>query len=77
MFEPSDKLIFGSLIFGLVVLIGGAVWLDSCQREQVNRESIRCAEAGGVYLERTYTVGKNQTGHIYTCVAREVIIKDF
>jgi hypothetical protein len=77
MFEPTEKLILGSVFFGLVVLIGGAIWLDSGHREQVNQESIRCAEAGGVYLERTYTVGKNQTGHLYTCVSRDVIIKDF
>ena len=77
MFELSEKLILGSVLFGLVVIIGTAIYFDSGRQEQVRQESIRCAEAGGVYLDRTYSYGKNNTGHLYTCVWKDFIIKEF
>jgi len=76
MTPKAESLMVGSLLFGLIVFIGIAIYLDSGRQEQVSQESIRCAEAGGVYLDRTYSYGKNNTGHLYTCVDKKMVIQE-
>jgi hypothetical protein len=65
---------------GFIGALALAAWIGygviGCM-EAVDREHAQmvanCAAKGGVILDRTYTHGKGQTGHNYTCVDKSII----
>lgn len=61
-------LVIGVYFFG----VGIRGCIDTVDRE--HREMVAACEAkGGVILDRTYTHGKGQTGHDYTCIDKNAI----
>jgi len=68
----DDKFLF-VLVGFCVIVIGFAVYYDVKNNNQELFQQ-QCEDKGGVYLHRTYTMGKNATGHKYTCVRKEAVI---
>lgn len=75
--RPFEIGIIGAAILFIVALFAWAFDCNSKYYAKVEQDNTKCEAAGGVYLDRTYSYGKNNTGHLYTCVSREIIIKDF
>ena len=76
-FRPLEIIIVGVVLIGLVSIF---VWANNCSNEyykKVKEDAAKCEAAGGVYLDRTYSYGKNSTGHLYTCVWKDLIIKEY
>lgn len=69
--------VIGATILFLVALFAWVLDYNSKYSAKVEQDKARCEAAGGVYLDRTYSYGKNNTGHLYTCVDKSIIIKEF
>ena len=77
MYRLADKIMIAVVVIGLSGLIGVAFYCDGVTKEKVTVDAAKCDAAGGVYLDRTYSYGKNSTGHLYTCVWKDLIIKEY
>lgn len=75
MFSTEEKLILSVTVIGLTLLIGFAFYCASVSEEQHRLDAIACDLRGGIQLDRTYSYGKNSTGHMYTCVKKEMVIE--
>lgn len=71
--KPDEIIIIGGSILGIITLFAWLQDHNSKYYSRVEQESHRCEAAGGVYLDRTYRYGKNNTGHLYTCVDKSVV----
>ncbi len=69
--------IISATILFLVALFAWILDHNSKYYAKVEQDNTKCEAAGGVYLDRTYSYGKNSTGHLYTCVDKSIIIKEF
>lgn len=76
MFDTEEKFILSVTVIGLTLLIGFAFYYATVSEEQHRVDSINCERRGGIQLDRTYSYGKNSTGHMYTCVKKEMVIEN-
>lgn len=63
-----------AILGAAVIIIGFAVYYDYKNNNHEVYQA-ECEAKGGIYLHRTYTMGKNMTGHKYTCVKKEMVIE--
>lgn len=72
--DKTFPIMLGLMMTILVLVIGAAIYCDIVNRNQHDLDRVDCEKRGGVQLDRTYTAGKNSTGHLYTCIRADVIL---
>lgn len=79
MFDTEEKFILVCVLIGIPLIIVAAFYCNSLTnsliKEQHRLDGIECEKRGGIQLDRTYSYGKNSTGHMYTCVKKEMVIE--
>lgn len=71
--HTADKIILGSIMFGMVMFIGVALYCSLIQSDKVSGWQAACEQRGGILLQRTYQSGK-YTNSLYTCIKKDVVI---
>ena len=68
----EDKWFMGTILVLTLVFIGFMVYVVNCADKALEERTLKCQQAGGELLDRTYRVGKH-TNHLYPCIDPSVL----